>query len=31
MDWKGHSPEEIKVMHDFLEDLKRRGVEAIED
>lgn len=30
-DWKGHSDEELKVMKDFLEDLKRRGVEAIED
>ena len=30
-DWKGHSLEELKVMKDFLEDLKRRGVEAIED
>ena len=30
-DWKGHSHEELKIMHDFLEDLKRRGVEAIED
>jgi rifampin ADP-ribosylating transferase len=30
-DWIGHSPEELKTMHDFLEDLKRRGVEAIED
>ena len=30
-DWQGHSDEELKVMKDFLEDLKRRGVEAIED
>ena len=30
-DWKGHSPEELKVMKDFLEELKQRGVEAIED
>jgi rifampin ADP-ribosylating transferase len=30
-DWKGHSPEELKVMRDFLEELKQRGVEAIED
>ena len=30
-DWKGHSPEELKAMKDFLEELKRRGVEAIED
>jgi hypothetical protein len=31
MDWKGHSAEELKTMMDHLEDLKRRGVEAIED
>ena len=30
-DWKGHSPEELKTMKDFLEELKQRGVEAIED
>ena len=30
-DWKGHSPEELKAMRDFLADLKQRGVEAIED
>src|ERR1041385_6404956 len=30
-DWKGHSPEELKAMKDFLADLKQRGVEAIED
>lgn len=30
-DWKGHSPEQLKEMHDHLEDLKRRGVEAIEE
>lgn len=29
--WKGHSPEELKAMRDFLADLKQRGVEAIED
>jgi Rifampin ADP-ribosyl transferase len=31
MDWKGHLPEQLKAMHDHLEDLKRRGVEAIEE
>lgn len=31
MEWKGHSDEELKVMRDFLEELKQRGVEAIED
>jgi rifampin ADP-ribosylating transferase len=30
-DWKGHSPEELKTMKDHLEELKRLGVEAIED
>ena len=30
-DWQGHTPEELKVMKDFLEELKQRGVEAIED
>lgn len=31
MDWQGHSPEELKAMKDGLEQLKQRGVEAIED
>jgi rifampin ADP-ribosylating transferase len=31
LDWQGHSPEELKAMKDHLEDLKRRGIEAIED
>jgi rifampin ADP-ribosylating transferase len=30
-EWTGHSPEQLKAMHDHLEDLKRRGIEAIED
>ena len=30
-DWKGHSPDTIKEMHDHLENLKQRGVEAIEE
>ena len=30
-DWQGHSPEVIKAMKDHLEELKRLGVEAIED
>jgi rifampin ADP-ribosylating transferase len=30
-DWQGHSPEELKVMKDNLERLRRLGVEAIED
>ncbi|HEY6621364.1 MAG TPA: NAD(+)--rifampin ADP-ribosyltransferase [Steroidobacteraceae bacterium] len=30
-DWNGHSPERLKEMHDHLENLKRLGVEAIEE
>ena len=30
-DWQGHSNEELKVMKDNLERLRRLGVEAIED
>jgi len=30
-DWKGHSPERLKEMHDHLENLRQRGVEAIEE
>ena len=30
-DWQGHSPERLQQMHDFLADLKRRGIEAIEE
>src|SRR5260221_10314059 len=30
-DWKGHSQERLKEMHDHLERLKQRGVEAIEE
>ncbi len=30
-DWTGHTPEQLKIMRDFLEDLKRRGIEAIEE
>ncbi|MDZ4179643.1 MAG: NAD(+)--rifampin ADP-ribosyltransferase [Coriobacteriia bacterium] len=30
-DWEGHSPEALKAMKDHLEDLRRRGIEAIED
>lgn len=29
--WQGHSPERLKEMHDHLEDLKQRGIEAIEE
>ncbi len=30
-DWKGHSPEQLKAMKDYLEQLKQQGIEAIED
>lgn len=30
-DWQGHSPEQLKVMKDHLEKLKKQGIEAIED
>jgi hypothetical protein len=30
-DWNGHSPDRLKEMHDHLENLKRLGVEAIEE
>lgn len=30
-DWKGHPPDQLQQMRDHLEDLKRRGIEAIEE
>jgi len=30
-DWQGHPPERLREMHDRLEILKQRGIEAIED
>ncbi|UHG89592.1 NAD(+)--rifampin ADP-ribosyltransferase [Spirosoma oryzicola] len=30
-DWQGHPPEQLKAMKDRLEELKRLGIEAIED
>jgi rifampin ADP-ribosylating transferase len=30
-DWRGHSPEQLKAMRDGLAELKRRGVEPIDD
>jgi rifampin ADP-ribosylating transferase len=30
-EWKGHSAEQLKTMKDRLEELKRQGIEAIED
>lgn len=29
--WQGHAPEQLKAMKDRLEELKRQGIEAIED
>jgi Rifampin ADP-ribosyl transferase len=31
LDWEGHPPEVLQAMRDHLEELKRRGVEAIND
>ncbi len=30
-DWTGHTPEQLKTMHEHLANLERQGVEAIED
>jgi|SRR5688572_12947798 hypothetical protein len=30
-EWQGHSAEQLKVMKDHLENLKRQGIEAIEE
>jgi hypothetical protein len=30
-EWQGHPPEQLKAMKDRLEELKRLGIEAIED
>jgi rifampin ADP-ribosylating transferase len=30
-DWAGHSPEELRKMRDHLDELKRLGIEAIND
>jgi len=30
-DWTGHPPEQLKAMNDRVEELRRLGVEAIED
>lgn len=31
VDWQGHSPEQLGSMRAHLEDLRRRGIEAIEE
>ncbi len=31
IDWDGHPPEQLKAMKDHLEELKKFGIEAIED
>ena len=30
VEWKGHPPERLKAMKDHIEELKQRGVEAID-
>jgi len=30
-DWQGHSAERLKEMRDHLDNLKQRGIEAIEE
>jgi rifampin ADP-ribosylating transferase len=30
-DWQGHSPEKLETMRDHLQQLRRLGIEAIED
>jgi len=30
-DWEGHTPEQLKAMKEHLENLKRLGIEAIEE
>ena len=31
LDWEGHSPEELRKMREHLDELKRLGIEAIND
>jgi rifampin ADP-ribosylating transferase len=31
VDWEGHFAEELQKMRDHLNELKRRGIEAIND
>lgn len=31
LDWEGHSPEQLQKMRDHLDELKRLGIEAIND
>ena len=30
-EWNGHAPDRLKEMHDHLENLRQRGIEAIEE
>lgn len=30
-EWAGHSPEQLKLMHDNLAHLKQQGIEAVDD
>lgn len=31
VEWRGHSPEQLKAMRDRLEQLKQQGIEAVDD
>jgi len=31
LDWEGHSPEELQKMRNYLDEIKRLGIEAIND
>jgi len=31
LDWEGHSPKELQKMREHLDELKRLGIEAIND
>ena len=31
IEWQGHTPEQLKAMHDHLDRLKEQGIEAIEE
>jgi rifampin ADP-ribosylating transferase len=30
-EWQGHTPEQLKTMRDFLETLKQKGIQAVDD
>jgi hypothetical protein len=31
LDWEGHPPDVLQTMRDHLEELKQRGIEAINE